>query len=109
MLVVMACKPIGCSPAHGSKVIWVRVQHECYAELMPCHCMDSCVHCIATTSSVAHCVVPLCLRLTQVTALMVTHSVEYSGQGDWTDKMLLDSIAPNYQDEKHQAESPKLG
>ena len=30
----------------------------------------------------------------QVTAIMVTHAVEYSGHGDFTDTVLLDNIAP---------------
>jgi hypothetical protein len=31
----------------------------------------------------------------QVTAIMVTHAVEFSGHGDFTDTVLLDNITPN--------------
>lgn len=38
----------------------------------------------------------------QVTAIMVTHAVEYSGHGDFTDTVLLDSISPGHAEEKPQ-------
>lgn len=36
----------------------------------------------------------MCVLLLQVTAVMVTHAVEYSGHGDFTDSVLLDNINP---------------
>jgi hypothetical protein len=41
------------------------------------------------------CVLPVFVALLlQVTAVMVTHAVEYSGHGDFTDSVLLDNINP---------------
>lgn len=51
---------------------------------------------------VGECLTLLLLLLLQVTAIMVTHAVEYSGHGDFTDTVLLDSISPTHSEEKQQ-------
>lgn len=55
---------------------------------------------------------PACVLLLQVTAVMVTHAVEYSGHGDFTDSVLLDNINPpssTSTKDQHQQEQQPAG